>query len=82
MEWFSIHERFRLRDGDLAVVKVDKRYHRAGVIVAVYKNESFWDSIVLDDPDMFQEEWTVLDDVCLSFGVIGINIFETLNQYN
>lgn len=83
MEWFSIHERFRLRDGDLAVVTVDKnKVHRAGVLLAVYKNESFLDAIVLDDAETINEEWTSLNGVCINFAPIGINVFDNLKQYN
>lgn len=82
MEWRDVNLRFCLKDGDICCVKVDKQYSHAGYKLGVYKGGNFWDAIVLDDRDLWIEEWTVMDDVAEEFLFTGVNVFEEKKNIN
>ncbi len=83
MDWKDIQLRkLELRDGDLCVVEVCKQYCHAGCKLGVYRGNHLWDAIVLDDPDTWLEEWTILDDVAYRFAKTGINVFDNIKNIN
>ena len=77
MEFKNVHLRHvELKNGDLCVAKVDKDFDDIGHIVAFFRDGHLYDVLALQDKDMDDDHWTLLDDVCSQYMYLGVNIHD------
>lgn len=82
MSWYSINNKEILKDGDLIVAKVSRSYIASGYKMGVYRHGLLWDDIVLENPDMWNTDMSVIDDVVIKFTKVGVNVLEELYNIN
>jgi hypothetical protein len=76
MEFKNKHLRYELTDGDICIAEVSKDFHSVGYVVCYYKDGHLYDVLALENDDMSDDHWTLLDDVCEKFMFIGKNIYK------
>ena len=81
MKWEDVHLRFKQRNGDLCVAKVEYSYTHVRYMLCYYKDGHLYDAYTIDDPGMFSAD-DYLDDITSDYVFFGVNIYDERKHIN